>query len=60
MHTYIKCKGEQSLWTVGHYRMEGYEDTSSDHRWMAMKDFSTEEEAARYVNYLNGGNGNVF
>lgn len=51
MHTYIKCRGEE-LWTVGYYVLD--EGTSV---WQAAKDFSTERDAAAYVNYLNGGEG---
>ena len=52
MHTYIQNKDEP-LWTVGHYKM--VEDGASYHKWFAMKDFNSEEAAAAYVNYLNGG-----
>jgi hypothetical protein len=54
MHTYKKAKDED-LWTVGHYYLTGGDANSSESRWVAMKDFSTEERAAHYVNYLNGG-----
>jgi hypothetical protein len=56
MHTYRKSKDEQ-LWTVGHYKMIGDEHFSSEHEWEAMKDFAKEDDAAAYVNYLNGGTG---
>jgi len=47
MHTYIKCRGEPNLWTVGHYTPEGV--------WISMIDFNNQQAAAEYVNYLNGG-----
>lgn len=53
MHTYLKAKDEQ-LWTVGHYRIIGDTD-GTEHKWMPMRDFDTELEAATYVNFLNGG-----
>ncbi len=59
MHTYVKSKCE-NLWTVGHYRQIGHEESSSESKWIPMRDFTGETEAASYVNYLNGGNGNFF
>lgn len=38
-----------ALWEVGFF--------SPDSTWYAVKQFSEESEAARYVNYLNGGHG---
>lgn len=50
MHT--MRKSEPDLWTVGYYRPESGE-------WMPLKDFSTQTDAAKWVNYLNGGNSTV-
>jgi hypothetical protein len=58
MHTYKSIR-DGALWTVGHYKMQGYEESSSEQYWIAMKDFRTEREAAAYVNYLNGGSGDL-
>jgi hypothetical protein len=54
MHTYRKTKDEP-LWTVGYYTQEVGRMGEPISAWMPMKDFNTEEEAACYVNYLNGG-----
>jgi len=61
MHTFKKLRQQSGnyIWTVGHYEMRGYDESSSDYHWNAMADFNTEREAAAYVNYLNGGPGDV-
>jgi hypothetical protein len=46
MHTYIRLG---QIWTVGHY--------SPDGRWYPLRDFSSEERAVAFINYLNGGDG---
>lgn len=47
IHTYLKSRNEP-IWTVGYYM-------PSDQMWIPLKDFSTEEAAAAYASYLNGG-----
>jgi hypothetical protein len=46
MHSYRK-RSLKPIWVVG------FADADS---WHALKDFTTEEAAAAYVSYLNGGN----
>ena len=41
-----RLRGEK-VWTVGYY---------SPDRWEPHKDFSSQDDAARYIHYLNGGN----
>lgn len=45
---YVYIKTEESLWTVGFYKPDG--------EWMPESDKTSQEEAARRVHYLNGGN----
>ena len=61
MHTFKKMRQESGryLYTVGHYEIVGDENFSSSHHWNAMADFNTEREASAYVNYLNGGAGDL-
>lgn len=58
MHTYLKSK-DGPTWTVGHYMMDSDEHYGSWHVWVPMRDFAKEEDAAAYVNYLNGGKGSL-
>lgn len=44
---YVYIKSEPSLWTVGFY--------SPDGKWHTDGDYSTKEEAAERVRWLNGG-----
>lgn len=44
---YVYIKSEANLWTVGFYLPSGKFEPESDHK--------TAEDAARRVNYLNGG-----
>jgi hypothetical protein len=48
MHTYKKT--EEGPWTVG-FCVAGTRGPD----WHAIADFDTEQQAARYANYLNGG-----
>jgi hypothetical protein len=62
MHTYEKSgKDEESIWTVGYWVNDAINPGRTSARtgsvWRALKDFHTEELAASYVNYLNGGTG---
>lgn len=50
MHT--MRQSEPNLWTVGCYWVG--EDGRT--RWRSLKDFGTQTDAAKWVNYLNGGN----
>jgi len=59
MHTYKK-NASNHVWVVGHYRMDGSEDCSSDATWLPLRAFDTELVAAAYVNFLNGGRGFPF
>jgi hypothetical protein len=45
---YVYIKSEPNLWTVGFYKPDG--------EWVAESDWSSSEEAAERVHYLNGGN----
>jgi hypothetical protein len=51
MHTYRKIENE--LWVVG-YWIQG---DAGGAFWEALQEFSTQSNAAAYVNYLNGGDG---
>jgi hypothetical protein len=46
-YQYVYIKSEQSLWTVGFYNPNGEWNPESDH--------GSTDEAAKRVNYLNGG-----
>jgi hypothetical protein len=61
MHTYKKIRQDSGsyIWTVGHYEIVGDENFSSSQHWNAMEDFTDVRNAAAYVNYLNGGPGDV-
>jgi hypothetical protein len=55
MHSYRLM---DSRWWVFHYRrttVRGAGMPFSEDKMIMMRDFETETEAARYVNYLNGG-----
>ena len=45
---WVYIRSEPSLYTVGFYDPQGFWHSDSDHR--------TQEEAAKRVHYLNGGN----
>ncbi len=45
---YVYIKSEPHLWTVGFYKPDGKFETESDH--------ALQEEAAKRVRFLNGGN----
>jgi hypothetical protein len=53
MHTYKQSKNE-AVWTVGLYEPKE-DDRGLFYKWVALKDFNTEEGAAAYASYLNGG-----
>lgn len=56
MHTYRREKnGDTTLWVVGYYTPVGVEPSE----WVALRDFNNLNEAAAFVNYLNGGDGDV-
>lgn len=44
---YVYVKSEPQLWTVGFYRPDG--------SWESESDYTSREEAAERVHYLNGG-----
>jgi hypothetical protein len=44
---FVYVKSEPTLWTVGHYNQHG--------RWVSNSDWGSNEEAAAYCSYLNGG-----
>lgn len=44
---YVYIKSEPGLWTVGFFLPDG--------KWRPESDFNSMREAARRVNYLNGG-----
>ena len=46
---YVYVQSEPSLWTVGFYDPQG--------KWYAESDWSSREEAANRVAYLNGSKG---
>ncbi|NIS77771.1 MAG: hypothetical protein GTO00_09195 [Deltaproteobacteria bacterium] len=50
MYVYIRSEGQ--LYTVGHYAPDGI--------FIPESDWSMRENAARRVNWLNGGTGNQF
>ena len=46
---YVYILSEPNLYTVGFYKPDG--------KWMPESDWSDKEDAAKRVNYLNGGSG---
>lgn len=55
MHTY---RWSEPVWAVGYWLSNKYDYGNvfqGDQVWMPLKDFDTEEKAAAYVNFLNGG-----
>lgn len=54
MHTYKHSRSE-AVWTVGYYITQHYTEGGPSREWLALKDFNTEEGAAAYASYLNGG-----
>ena len=59
MHTMKRGKGEDRLWTVGFFEPHADGD-GTWHQWVPIRDFTTQDSAECYVNYLNGGSGNMF
>lgn len=59
MHSYKKSKGED-IWTVGYYSPSNFDTGELTYSWKPIRDFSNEDSAACFVNYLNGGKGNLF
>ena len=57
MHTYKKL-GEE-LWYVM-FRATDTNEFGTFYEWNKIREFTTEGEAAAYVNYLNGGSGKSF
>jgi len=47
---YVYIRSEPNLWTVGFYAPDG--------KWNSESDYSSREEAAKRVHYLNGGDEN--
>jgi hypothetical protein len=45
---YVYIRSESQLWTVGFYNPDG--------EWIPESDWDSPEDAAKRVNYLNGGN----
>ena len=57
MHSYQLSSGR---WWVFHYRrimVRGAGAPFPEDKMIMMRDFNSEQEAARYVNFLNGGHG---
>lgn len=48
MNSYVYVRSEPGLWTVGFYDPDG--------KWHPDSDYNSTEEAAKRVNWLNGGN----
>ncbi len=55
VHLYDK---EDRLWTVGYWKPP--EDNTVGPRFTAIRDCGSIEEAAAFINYLNGGRGEKF
>jgi len=53
MHTYLKTAS--GVFAVGHYQIIGYEEASSEEKFIPMKHFARERDAAAFVSHLNGG-----
>lgn len=49
MTCWVYLQSEQQVWTTGFYDPDG--------QWQGDEDFSSREDAATRVNYLNGGAG---
>lgn len=56
IHTMLYSK-EDGLWTVGFYEPVVPNSTLNAPRWHALEDFNIKEDAAAFVNFLNGGSG---
>lgn len=54
MHTY-KRDNKEAVWAVGYFMPVREPGGNAWHRWTPLKDFNTEEGAAAYASYLNGG-----
>jgi hypothetical protein len=55
IHTYERVK-DKDLYTVGIYTPIG----DGEWCWEEFEEFTSEEDARRLVNYLNGGDGKAF
>jgi len=49
---YVHIKTEPTLWTVGFYDPSG--------RWQPESDWDNKEDAAKRVNFLNGGKSDIY
>lgn len=62
MHSY-GLEANTSRWWVFHFRrimVRGAGQPYPEDRKILMRDFESEQEAAAYCNYLNGGIGHLF
>lgn len=50
---YTVRESEDSLWTVGTYAPDVKD-------WLPMRDFNSRDAAFAFINYLNGGDGEVW
>ena len=55
MHS-MKYSHDDKIWTVGYF--EPTDDGGEN--WYALEDFKSRGAAERYVNYLNGGTGELY
>lgn len=57
-HTYRRNPSTKE-WEVGHHRQlsQRRADQPTLFEWTVVRSFASEDLAARYVNYLNGGSG---
>ena len=53
-----KTRGED-LWTVGYWAPQSYSDGVM-YEWFGLEDFGNRKAAFAFINYLNGGEGNLF
>ena len=63
MHTYRKFKhpdGINDFYAVGVWRNTFDEDGTGHPHWEPVHEFLYQEQAECYVNYLNGGKGELF
>jgi len=59
--TYVhKYVAEDRMWCVGYWTSQTLTGGMSRSEFHSIRDCGSSDEAAAFVNYLNGGNGDVF
>jgi hypothetical protein len=60
MHWIYLESPDHGVWTVGFFKPNSREWTTTRWEWHSIADYGDELEAQRMVNYLNGGEGKGF